>query len=342
MNYPLVSVIMPVYNTADLVCMAIDSILGQTYSNVEVIAVNDGSTDHSLEILHKAYDGNDRVRIYHKNNGGASSARNEALKHVNGDFVTFLDSDDTFAPDAIRILMKTLVENGADAAVPNVFCEISAEGIPSTVMLYEEPLNVLNAKQFCVDHMITEGTAWRCSSVLYRTAILRDHSIRFREGYTAEDYLFNLSFMRYAKTVAVAREITLRVQKRAGSVTASYRAGLLNLFLYIDEQTCAYLLNVGFGETESRRIADSLLGRNVVAYFMKEISTGSQKNGFMTSYGTAVKEIRGHGGFQQALQNAVKGRAYFSSKRKRKLAQILAWMLAHHLYFLSAICIRLL
>lgn len=341
MNKPLVSIIMPVYNTANLVCKAIDSVLGQTYDNIEVIVVDDGSTDGSQKIIHESFDGDNRVKLFHKENGGASSARNEALNHINGAYITFLDSDDTFAPDAVQNLVETLVKNGADAAIPNVFSEINAKGIPNTITLYEEPRNTLEAKQFCVDHMITEGTAWRCSSVLYRANILRDHAIRFNEGNTAEDYLFNLSYMRYANTVSVEREITLRVQKRAGSVTASYRSGLLELFLYIDKQTYAYMLDVGFNENESRNIVDRLLGRNVVTYFMKEISTGSQKNGFIKSYKTAKEEICEHGGFCAVLQDVAKGCPYFSTRRKRQFARILAWMLAHRLYFASAVCVRL-
>jgi glycosyltransferase involved in cell wall biosynthesis len=341
MSKPLVSVVMPVYNTANLVCKAINSVLGQTYEDVEVVVVDDGSTDCSLEVLQKSFNSDARVKILHKENGGASSARNEALNHINGEYITFLDSDDTFTSDAVQNLMETLMKNCADVAVPNVFSEISVEGVPITVILYEESQDVLEAKQFCVDHMITEGTAWRCSSVLYRADIIRDHAIRFSEGHTAEDYLFNLNVMRYANTVSVEREITLHVQKRVGSVTASYRPELLQLFLYIDEQTYAYLRDAGYDKAESRRIADRLLGRNVVTYFMKEISTGSQKNGFMKSYRTAVKEICKNGGFYSVLQDVARGRAYFSTKRKRQLARILAGMLAHRLYFASAICIRL-
>lgn len=104
MSYGLVSVIMPVFNRATLVAQAIDSILCQTYSNVEVIAVNDGSTDDSLAVL-RAYEEKwpDRVRVINQSNQGQVIARNNGIKAASGEYIAFLDSDDRWLPQKLEL-----------------------------------------------------------------------------------------------------------------------------------------------------------------------------------------------------------------------------------------------
>lgn len=111
---PLVSIIIPTYNRARLVCEAVESALGQTYPHVEVIVVDDGSTDDTRERI-AAY--GDRVRYLHQPNQGVSAARNHGFREARGEYVLFLDSDDLLVPDAIAILLTILRSDPAlDAA----------------------------------------------------------------------------------------------------------------------------------------------------------------------------------------------------------------------------------
>jgi GT2 family glycosyltransferase len=95
---PLVSVVVPTYNRAHLIGRTIESVLGQSYRNVEVVVVDDGSTDHTREQLAKDYGKDERVRYFHKTNGGPASARNAGFSHARGEYVALLDSDDTWYP----------------------------------------------------------------------------------------------------------------------------------------------------------------------------------------------------------------------------------------------------
>jgi glycosyltransferase involved in cell wall biosynthesis len=104
-NNPSVSTIIPVYNREDLVASSIDSILNQTYKCHEIIVVDDGSTDNTLESL-KQYQ--DKIKIIQKDNGGSASARNIGLKHASGDYIAYLDSDDTWHPDKLSIFVNSL------------------------------------------------------------------------------------------------------------------------------------------------------------------------------------------------------------------------------------------
>lgn len=112
MNSSLVSVIMPVYNTKDYLDGAICSVLAQDHPQWELLAVDDGSTDGSAELLDR-YAGQDaRIRVFHQKNGGVSSARNRALSEVRGDFVCFLDSDDAYEPHYLSSLLEMWEKSG--------------------------------------------------------------------------------------------------------------------------------------------------------------------------------------------------------------------------------------
>ena len=114
----LVSVIVPVYNTAQYLPRCIDSILGQSWKNIELILVDDGSTDDSGRICRSYSDADGRIRVISKENGGVCSARNRGLREMQGDYFLFLDSDDALEPNIITEALEALACNpGADMAV---------------------------------------------------------------------------------------------------------------------------------------------------------------------------------------------------------------------------------
>ena len=107
-----VSIIIPVYNVEPYVARCIDSVVNQTYNNLQIIVVNDGSIDNSLQILNTYND--DRLQIITKENGGLSSARNEGLKYVVGDYILFIDSDDWIHLNMINVMIKEAIKTDAD------------------------------------------------------------------------------------------------------------------------------------------------------------------------------------------------------------------------------------
>lgn len=117
MENGLISVIIPVYNAEKYLQETIQSVLNQTYSNFEIIAVNDGSQDTSLEILQKFTDY--RMRVINKENTGVSDTRNVAIKEAKGEFVCFLDADDYLSPYYLQRLYETAIANNADMVVCN-------------------------------------------------------------------------------------------------------------------------------------------------------------------------------------------------------------------------------
>ena len=116
----LVTVVVPVYNSKDTVAKAVRSIMSQTYKELEIILVNDGSTDESLEICNKLASEDNRIVVHSQENGGLSAARNKGISLATGKWITFVDSDDVTDPDMIVILMNSAVTASADISVCNL------------------------------------------------------------------------------------------------------------------------------------------------------------------------------------------------------------------------------
>jgi len=119
---PLVGVIIPVYNRSDKICAAVNSVLGQNYPNIELIVVDDGSTDNTAEVLKKY---GDRIRVLHQLNNGPAVARNHGTSASKGEIIAFLDSDDVYLPGKIERQVKVLQKCGED--VPCCLCNSIVE-----------------------------------------------------------------------------------------------------------------------------------------------------------------------------------------------------------------------
>ena len=106
MNEPLISVIVPVYNVEKYLPQCLDSIKNQTYTNLEIILVDDGSTDSSESICEDYAKSDSRIKLYHKENGGLSDARNYGIERASGQYFTFIDSDDYITKDYVSYLLE--------------------------------------------------------------------------------------------------------------------------------------------------------------------------------------------------------------------------------------------
>lgn len=114
---PLISIIVPVYNAEKYLVKCLDSLVSQTYNNIEILLINDGSKDNSGNICDEFAQKDNRVRVVHKENGGVSSARNIGLDIAQGEYIGFVDSDDWVEPDMYECLYSFIVGNGADVSI---------------------------------------------------------------------------------------------------------------------------------------------------------------------------------------------------------------------------------
>ena len=209
------SVIIPVYNSWEYLREGVDSVLGQTGADFEILLVDDGSTDGESGALCDtlAREHPDCIRVLHKPNGGAGDARNVALPLAQGDYVLFLDSDDTYTPDAFAVLRAALDETQADVCYFGLRMTGDNDGAVFTddlplhtpLTLQETPALLLNRPSACI-------AAWR------RT-LFTDTDIRFRARGWGEDLCMTRKMLTAAQSVVILPDVLYLYRQHEGSVT---------------------------------------------------------------------------------------------------------------------------
>lgn len=197
-SYPLISVIVPIYNVEVYLPKCVDSILEQTYENLEIILVDDGSTDLSGAIADDYQKKDSRIRVIHKTNGGLSDARNCGIEEAHGEYFGFVDSDDYIAPDMYMTLYEIMIRYGAKISVCDKF-----DVTEGSVGVYED---VSDAEVFCTDaeeamRIVLDGKrnyayAW---NKLYKREVF--DNIRYPVGKFIEDAFIILQLFDAAERV---------------------------------------------------------------------------------------------------------------------------------------------
>ena len=130
----LISVIIPVFNVSGYLARCVESVCNQTYKDIEIILVDDGSTDNSLDICNQMQKKYSTIRVFHKENGGLSSARNMGLDNARGEYICFIDSDDWIEPDFCSYLVD--MATGFDSKLS--ICSISKDSTKTEIIAYHE------------------------------------------------------------------------------------------------------------------------------------------------------------------------------------------------------------
>lgn len=189
---PKVSIIVPVYKAEKYLRECIDSIISQTFNDWECILVDDGSPDMSGAICDEYARRDPRIRVIHKENGGVSSARNEALGTIASKWLTFVDSDDSLYPNTLELLVDVAEQNELDF----IQCYFNREYIEGQVLA--ATTEVLSASQYAD----TENYLTSVWGALFKTSIIREHSLRFDENLRlGEDQIFLLNYIQYCKRI---------------------------------------------------------------------------------------------------------------------------------------------
>ena len=191
---PTISIIVPVYNVEKYLPRCIDSILNQTFSDFELILVDDGSPDRCGHICDEYAAKDERICVIHKRNGGVSSARNAALDIVQGEYVMFCDSDDYVEPDWLQVMYEAIITYPNAWISCNIW-SVDANGLCSS-KISAAPTDLYTQISFFDLYTSTlSGSLW---NKIFNTTILRTHNIRFNEAYRiGEDTAFNMQYYRY-------------------------------------------------------------------------------------------------------------------------------------------------
>ena len=208
-----ISVIIPVYNTEEYLEKSIRSIMNQTYKNLDIICVNDGSSDSSLAILEKLASEDDRIRIINQENAGQGAARNAGLEVADSEWVTFPDSDDMLVLDAYETAAKAFAEN---PGMIHFSIKVVEEDGSEASVRDKKYYSVLDDGMFRItddDICLSDSSV---SNKLFRRSVIERYGIRF-EHIRYEDFQFSREYMAVTDSVfRISRELYI-YQRRAGS-----------------------------------------------------------------------------------------------------------------------------
>lgn len=292
----LVTVIVPVYNSEKYLEKCLDSIVRQTYHNIEVIIVDDGSTDNS-EAVYRKFSGMDpRIKIYKQMNKGASAARNYGLSVAKGDFIYTCDSDDYIAVDAIERIIDVMKDSCADFVFfdGKTFSDAdpSDKGTYKRMGRYEPADGMTMAKKLFINDEYKPGSPL----ALYRRDLLIRNKISFFEGIICEDELFSFYTYNHAKKVIYLDDQLYNRRIREGSVMAS-SVGSTKKFIScytVFLEMLKYCKNDKELVVANYEFLDRLAKSTLFAY---RLMSDCDRTEYNTPYQNMIKLIRQYNGF---------------------------------------------
>ena len=289
----LVTIIVPVYNVEKYIYECVDSLIKQTYKNIEIILIDDGSKDKSGAICDNYAASDARIKVIHKQNEGLGFARNTGLKAAQGKFVTFIDSDDKADADLVENLVNGIYEANGDTCIGG-FKRISANGVIGFEERYDKAVfegkNVYNnlfARMLGSapdKHDAIRMSVW---NVMYSMDIVRRHNVEFpsERVFISEDIIWDSEYYKYAKKAIVIDSTAYNYRITPGSLTQKYKPDMLEKICVLYNEMCNRLSG---DNTKITRLQRQFFV-NLKACIKQENSSVSHKS--KVEIKTAIKEI---------------------------------------------------
>lgn len=219
-----VSVIIPVYNSEKYIGACLDSVINQTLQDIEIICVNDGSTDRTAEILQLYCEKDSRIKIIEQENAGAGAARNNGLKNSSGEYLSFLDADDFFENDMLEKAYNSAKKNDLDIVVFE--CDLYADSehkyrpcyysIHTKLLPKHQPFSGVDIERDVFKVFV--GWAW---DKLFKASFIKENNLFFQEQRTTNDMLFVFSAIVKAKKIQIVNNVLAHHRREEGSLSVT-------------------------------------------------------------------------------------------------------------------------
>lgn len=261
-----ITVIVPVYNVENYLNKCLDSIITQTYKNIEIIVVNDGSTDNSGEICQEYAQKDNRIVYIEQGNAGLSAARNTGLDNMSGDYVTFVDSDDWIEQDYLETLYKKIVEYQADIAVGNYYSFNESEGMFYFHILgdscYEKVYdNVSIFENLYESHEMKSFALISAWGKLYKVGLFEQ--LRFDIGKLGEDGYLNQKIYLLAEKIVYIHKGIYSYRIRNNSLSRTWTEKWMHALVDAMSERITLLANLGYPLEKHLAIYRQMLERSL-------------------------------------------------------------------------------
>lgn len=249
---PLVSIIVPVYNSEKHLKSCVDSLLRQTYPNLEILLLDDESKDSSLAMCEAYAAEDDRIRVFHHQNQGPAETRNRGIKEAKGDYIVFCDNDDIMEPDAVETMVNVAAEQNAQLVI-GAYTRFAKEGEPDLSQHRITPYSmaILDGPKDLALLYTEARTSLAAVSIwakLYDARIIREHDVRFPAGvFYEEDCQFNLQYYRHVTRGVALRKFVYHYRQIPSSLSKTLRRDQLDDLLTGYQLRCELLRELGMG-----------------------------------------------------------------------------------------------
>lgn len=287
---PVVSVIVPVFNVAPYLREALDSLINQSYRNLEILIIDDGSTDGSGTICDEYQDKDSRIIVFHQGNRGLSAARNVGLDNITGDIVAFLDPDDVMYPNMIEVALKTMREKNVRLVAFGTVWLHNGKPVSSPVESY------LDRKETLRSYLTKSGICGAIWTKMFEAALFKN--IRFREGHNYADVEVFFRILDKCEKLYAIHEPLFKYRKRQYSITATNspdnRLDSLDQNLWVTEY--ARLMNINgdindvIEKLKAQGVRISLAGYNAL-YNDQSIQSEKAKQVFKLEVAQKVENV---------------------------------------------------
>lgn len=291
----LISIIIPVYNVEEYISDCIESVLKQTYNNIEVIIVDDGSTDNSKEIALSYSIKDNRVKVLSQKNMGASVARNRGIEESTGKFIMFFDSDDILEKNGIDILYNEIIKNNCDISIGDwINIDENNNLLGSHDMKNKELFKkskLYSNKEILLFSFFDPVP----SNKLFKKEIISKYKLKFAEVAIGQDLNFFLKYIIHCDKVKLINKRIFKYRIRSGSISRTYSIKILEIIKSFEDIQKYYINNGKFEEYKNElyswkvhhlnwqinkiRLMDKIEDRKkIISEFKKNTKDISRKN----------------------------------------------------------------
>lgn len=259
----LVSIIIPVYNAEDLLSRCINSIINQSHSRIEIILINDGSTDNSGSICDHYGNLDTRIRVVHLKNKGVANARNKGIELAKGEYIQFVDSDDWLEEDTIEQTLGTLIRDKSQMIIFGYFRHFSLENYKECKL---NNANVLNKEEifkqlgFLMNNEMF-NSVW---NKLYKKNILMENNVEFNVLYqNGEDFMFNMEYIKFINNMSLYNKCFYHYNNTQQSLSKSRSIKKFKSIKSAYDQYRPDLENISLYSEQSRRLYEQYYLKNI-------------------------------------------------------------------------------